>query len=578
MSFSEVSPSSGAALDAPNRSADEGPSQTGESIEGFPRSTTALARFAFLLEAAFLLAVFACYAGTLPPDVNEAHYLGKAKHFWMPDWCAGDLFLHSSNAHWLFYVTVGGLNLWFDLATVAWLGRLSSWLLIALGWCYFCRSLTQRWGVAWVSGLVFLLLQHFGHLAGEWIIGGVEAKGFAFGFVFFGLGRMVRGDWVTCWIWWGLACAFHVLVGGWVVVAAMMAWMGGGWRDQRLLPTAVGLILGGLLSLLGVIPGLLLGAGVEGGDWIEAQRVYVFERLQHHLVFSSFSGERLARFSGLVCLWMIGTGAVERSSSQSRILRFTLGTVVIAVVGVGIDHYVRSTGDLVLGAKYLRFYWFRSSDIFVPAAAAVGLTAGFWEMQIKHAAPVRLVSIAVSALILGLGLIHASAEYRGDGRPRADQQSLMGDMTREGTQQIYHDWQVACRWVDANLPEDARVFSPRRQQTFKWYAQRAEVANWKDIPQDAAGLVRWRERFEDVYGVSHLENQQRGLDLGLLIRNDAALVELSRHYGADYLMVTRYQWVWRQQLKPASRLSLIFPPADADPQTEENYFVILKIR
>ncbi|MDP7379069.1 MAG: hypothetical protein QF516_13290, partial [Pirellulaceae bacterium] len=65
-----------------------------------------------MLEAAFLLAVFACYAGTLPPDVNEAHYLGKAKHFWMPDWCAGDLFLHSSNAHWLFYVTVGGLNLW----------------------------------------------------------------------------------------------------------------------------------------------------------------------------------------------------------------------------------------------------------------------------------------------------------------------------------------------------------------------------------------------------------------------------------------------------------------------------------
>ena len=88
---------------------------------------------------------------------------------------------------------MGGLNLWFNLATVAWLGRLSSWLLIALGWCYFCRSLTQRWGVAWVSGLVFLLLQHFGHLAGEWIIGGVEAKGFAFGFVFFGLGRMVRG-------------------------------------------------------------------------------------------------------------------------------------------------------------------------------------------------------------------------------------------------------------------------------------------------------------------------------------------------------------------------------------------------
>ena len=50
---------------------------------------------------------FALVAGQLPPDVNESHYLTKAKHFWNPTWCPGDIFLGSSHAHWLFYFSHG---------------------------------------------------------------------------------------------------------------------------------------------------------------------------------------------------------------------------------------------------------------------------------------------------------------------------------------------------------------------------------------------------------------------------------------------------------------------------------------
>jgi hypothetical protein len=539
---------------------------------------TLLALAVFLLEVLLLLGVFAYYAGTLPPDVNEAHYLGKARHFWMPQWCDGDMFIASSNAHWLFYVTVGGLNLWFDLPEVAWIGRLTSWFLIALGWCYFCRGVTPRWGVAFLSGAVFILLQHFGHLAGEWIIGGVEAKGFAFACVFVGLGRMVRGDWVTCWIWWGLGAAFHVLVGGWVVVAGLFAWCVWGRLDGPWKPTLIGLVVGGLLSLIGVVPGLLLGSGVDASDWLAAQRVYVFERLQHHLVFSSFSGERLAWFCSLICLWLIGWGASQRTSPIGRLQTFVLGTLFIAAAGWGIDQYVLVTGDLDFGAKYLRFYWFRSADIFVPAAAAITLILGYRESQVQWPLAFRLGISGLVMVTTAAGVMHAAATYHGDGRPRADQQSLMGDPSDEGTQQIFRDWKSACDWIRENLPEDAVVFSPRRQQTFKWYAQRAEVANWKDIPQDAAGLVRWRRRFEDVYLVSQFENRRRGVDLGLLIHSDGSLVELAREYNANYLMVPRYQWYWRQQLPPASRLKVIFPPEDASEELQQNYFVVLQIR
>ncbi len=38
------------------------------------------------LEVAAIVTLFFLVAGCPPPDVNEAHYLAKAKHYWNPDW------------------------------------------------------------------------------------------------------------------------------------------------------------------------------------------------------------------------------------------------------------------------------------------------------------------------------------------------------------------------------------------------------------------------------------------------------------------------------------------------------------
>ena len=65
---------------------------------------------------------------------------------------------------------------------------------------------------AWVA-----LVDH-ANFAGEWAVGGVEAKCFAYGFVLLGLAAIARGDWRTPWLWFGAASAFHVLVGGWAVL------------------------------------------------------------------------------------------------------------------------------------------------------------------------------------------------------------------------------------------------------------------------------------------------------------------------------------------------------------------------
>ena len=140
-----------------------------------------------LLETALILLLFSAVAGQLPPDVNESHYLTKAKHFWNPAWCPNDLFLSSSFSHWLFYAAFGWISKFLSLSAFAWVGRVLTWAVLAYGWQRLSRSIIQLKMFSVLSAMFFLLLNERFHLAGEWIVGGFEAKGFAYAFVMLAL-------------------------------------------------------------------------------------------------------------------------------------------------------------------------------------------------------------------------------------------------------------------------------------------------------------------------------------------------------------------------------------------------------
>src|SRR5690606_21157499 len=97
--------------------------------------------------------------------------------------------------------------------------------------------------------------------------------------------------------------------------------------------------------------------------------------------------------------------------------------------------------------------------------------------------------------------------------------------------QAYSDWRAVCRWVDQTLPADEVLITPRHQQTFKWYAQRAEVVNWKDVPQDAESLVQWYERFFEIY--------PRRLGTVRVTIRYPRLQRGRDHFGARFVIVDR---------------------------------------
>ena len=329
-----------------------------------------LSRRQVAAEVGLVLLVFFLQGAWPVPDTNEAHYLSKAVHYWNPDWVPADAFLDSADTHQVFYFTFGWLSLWLGPAALAWTGRILCWGLMAWAWRRLSFAvLPGRW-LSVLTAAAFVCLQSRFQLAGEWVVGGVEAKGFAYVLVLLGLESLVRGRWNRVWLLLGGAGAFHVLVGGWSVVAAALAWGMLG-KDRPAIRSMVPALLGGfVLSLPGLLPAALLTRGVDGEVIRTANEIYVFGRLGHHLVPARFLPADVARFLLLTGVWIVYCRLAPTEPGWRRLKAFVMGTLLLSLAGLAIAGVTANRPDLAAGL--LRFYWFRLSDFGVPLGVALG--------------------------------------------------------------------------------------------------------------------------------------------------------------------------------------------------------------
>ena len=488
-------------------------------------------------EVLLILVVFFLFAGGMAPDVNEAHYLSKAKHYWNPEWCQGDHFLESDDAHTVFFWAFGWVTLFLSLPATAWLGRVLTWFLLAWSWWRLSDGVTpQRW-MPVLTASVFVCLMHYGHFAGEWVVGGVEAKGISFALMLFSLGYVVRDRWTPAWLLAGISTSFHVLVGGWslcALLAASVAVRGLG-RTCRSWWAVLG---AALLTLPGLWPALQLAADTTSAEVTLANEIYVFHRLSHHLVFHrifySHGGLYALRFGVLLMGWGWLVWHLRRQPRICTLQKVVSAAVAIASVGIVIDQ--ATLWDRVLAAAWLRFYWFRLSDVMVPLGIALG--TGYWWRVERSQRPVLARGLLIVLIVFsGVGLSVRALRRRVERRPAAVVQAnpILRDQT-ELARDRYLDWVRVCQWIRVNTRRDASFLTPLRQQTFKWYAHRSEVATRKDVPQNARSLVQWQQRMQDLRplqlnGVDQLNSADQG--------EVQKLLAVCRSYGVTHVLIDR---------------------------------------
>ncbi|MBS0265520.1 MAG: hypothetical protein JSS02_26545 [Planctomycetes bacterium] len=512
-------------------------------------------------DLALAVLVWACFAGvvlyrTSLPGINEPQYLCKAKHFYAPEWCARDMFLDSANAHWVFYAVIGPLTRIATLDQTAVIGRALAWACLAWSWVRLARLwLTGRWSPV-VAACLFLCLQAWGNFSGEWVVGGVEAKCFAYTALLHALAGVCEKSYRQAAAALGLAISFHPVVGAWGAICLGLAQAGpmiaAWWPARPSLPSrsaeeftppasrarafirewgVPGLLCLGL-SLPGLIPALQMIATVPSTELArQADAIQVFERLDHHLDPTDFPRANYVLYAVGLVLWLPWAWLRRSSRPQCVFARFVLATLFIASAGLVVGIVFRSAG-------LMKFYPFRLFDLFLPLAVALAATEMLeclfasprWAAHSKGARLAAWAGPVVAGLAL-LGALRAPGKYSNPSHMQPDNWMAFVD---------------ACHWIDEHTPADALFLTGRMNVGFKWYAQRAEYVTWKDCPQDAAGILEWKRRLQQIKAW-RAESAEDGISA-----EEAAA--LAADTGIDYVL-TWYTEAW--QIEPVYRNSAL---------------------
>lgn len=501
-------------------------------------------RWTAIGEILVVIGICFIYAGDPPPATNESHYLVLAKNYWQPQWCSEDLFASSDKPHILYHATIGALTQVCSLNTTAWIARWVGWGFLAVGLRAVCRAVSDRDFACVLVAVVWIAGTEWFNFAGEWVVGGIEAKVPAYALVLIAMSQMAHGRWGRVWPLLGLASAFHVLVGGWTVVAAMLAYGVVGRNVAKPSGQIIPLVIGGAIALVGLVPGLQMSAATDPVQSIAAAKIYTYARLSHHLLPTSFPTLWYLRHAGLVIFTFLVVWPYRRDDRMKPLIWLAIGCLGIGFIGLGVgllDFYSKE-----LAARLLRYYWFRSTDAIMPMTLGLGIAAmlrtAAWRSggQAGHHGLIE-PDVKIRFAIAGIAVVTALALFSQssiDNLRRGIPVSARYDVITAGRRESYEsqhdaflDWQNVCQWIDQTFPDDEILITPRHQQTFKWFAQRAEVVNWKDVPQDADSLIQWYKRFFDIY-------PRRLGTVRVTIRYN----ELNRfrdQYGARFMVVDR---------------------------------------
>ncbi|MFO0942510.1 MAG: DUF6798 domain-containing protein [Pirellulales bacterium] len=240
-----------------------------------------------------------------------------------------------------------------------------------------------------------------------------------------------------------------------------------------------------------------------------------------------------------------------------RIVAIAAASLVICFLGWLIDLLGAVTGQTILAAKLLRFYWFRWSDIAVPLSVVVLASLVITRVSFSaESTSLKAVTsrgsylITSSILLVGLALFFhwrtessqllAPADRLLMERPGPFPVSHDPEHDFDKLPQRFQEWLAVCQWIRENTPQNSLWLTPKHQQTFKWYAHRAEVVTWKDVPQDNASIIEWYRRAEgtDEPGVLSCAPPRKP-DGSFRDWTTAELVALARKYRFNWILIDR---------------------------------------
>jgi hypothetical protein len=503
--------------------------------------------FKIALQTAIVL-IFLCLRLLLDSNMsglvwNEVDVLPLAKQFADPDWIPNDWYLNlETNYRYLFQVIFGWLIVHLGFLPTSIIGRLICYTLVAWG----IVLLGQKLGLS----LSYLLLATIavtyqrdlqGAIAGEWFVGGLEAKAVAYGLILLAIPLMLKRKYVLMTLLLGLATSFHVLVGGWALITTL-GWFC--WRPhKRLLSLGQkGWLLPIIYSIAsaGAIPGSLqqLLSSPPSGN-ISPAFIYVFLRLPHHLNPFAWHPLLWLRLIIYLAIWTGCMISLKKDAdlkgwkiedyARFELSEFTFISLIPFVAGIAIAFFDHQ-------GTWLQYYPFRFGDMMLPLTTSLILACTLETKFSTHKPKFRLWLVTCLSCILFVQITFFA------------QQAISAQNFPTQQQEADPQWKLMSDWIHDHTAEDDVIIShPWKLANFTWMTERATIVKLKLFPQTKEAIVEYYERLNDLsggavakiyFGDEKLDQRKtvKAISAGFSNLNTAQVKKLMTKYQSNYFL------------------------------------------
>ena len=461
------------------------------------------------LQSVLIVALFLSLGFILEDNmgrVNEVDILTFSRQHLDPNWLEGDWYYNLPAGYRTPFVFIfGSLATQFGLLFTSIAGRFFGYVLLGIGLTFLAKQIKlSLLGLLLVMTLFLYVENDQGLVAGEWLTRGIEPKVIAYGFLFIGFGFLLKRFYIWMALFLGLATTFHILVGGWSVLAIIIfLWL----RDRgsfTKFPNYLFIGLAYLLASLPALPHIIKQLSLEVPNTLEVSPsfIYVYLRNPHHLNPLSWSNDWWLKpliyfiIFGLTLVFM--SRKREAFSPQHFDLGILAGTLMIPfLMGVIVSPFDQQ-------GKILQYYPFRVGDVMFPLITSFLLVSALEKCGKGIAKKIffflGIAVLTVTCVIQGQDFYETSIELK--------------NFPSEA-QSVNPQWKEMCYWIRDNTPIDSLFIShPVEGVSFSWLSERGTIAKYKLMPPSSLPVLEWYQRLDDLSGeINPWETQgKRNLD------------------------------------------------------------------
>jgi len=417
---------------------------------------------------------------SLPMSGGENQYLAFAKQFSNPSWIPDSFSLTEfPGTRLIFQYLFGGILNILEMDLCALLFRTLNFALVSLPLVLIFRKIELKFFEGLFVLQIFLTGQSL--LGQEWIIGTFEPKTMAYVFFLWAFFFWLKRKHYLVAIMAVLTCYFHIIVGGWFLIALMLIeFWNGGWKEYLKPALLFAVLISPFLFYL--IPTLL--SPDNGTGVLSANQIYVYYRLPHHLgiasTWDSFVNRYLDNALMVLVAFLIGIIFFKKNRVNKMITQWFIICFSISVLYIFI-----SIIDGVLLEKSasfgLKFYPFRLNSfgylLFLFAIILWVKKLNFYKKYYKH---LSILLFALSFIIGGVKFSEGIAK---------DQEVSSN----------YEYWEMVRKASELSSPRDQFVLNTNEQtgyfyDSFSRLSGRENFSIHKFVPAEKDKIYKWHER------------------------------------------------------------------------------------